>query len=99
MKNKIYISVSCSDRMPKKDGVYIVRTKLGLIKTSCFKNGGFVATKIGGDEDKITSYIEYWLEEIELPSKEEIENMAEEFAFPNSVKSGANYILNKLKGE
>ena len=40
---------------------------------------------------------QWWMQEIELPSKEEIENMAEEMAFPNSVKFGANYILNKLK--
>lgn len=44
-------------------------------------------------------FVEYWLEEIELPSKEEIENMAEEFAFPNSVKIGANFILNHIKGD
>lgn len=41
--------------------------------------------------------VKWWLEEIELPSEGEIENMAEEMAFPNSVKFGANYILNLLK--
>lgn len=41
--------------------------------------------------------VKWWLEEIELPSEGEIENMAEEMAFPNSVKFGANFVLNLLK--
>lgn len=101
MKNKLYRSVSCSDRVPKKDGVYIVQTKLGLIKTACFKNGNFVATKIGGDGVKITD-IEWWLEEIELPSEDDISTKARIIGNGNAIQRkffnrGASFILNQIK--
>lgn len=51
--------------------------------------------------------IDWWLEEIELPSDEEIDKSGDDFAYPhidsafafNCFMHGANFILNKLKGE
>lgn len=44
---------------------------------------------------------DYWLEEIELPSEKEINNELDAipWGFEEAFKEGANFILNKLKGE
>lgn len=42
--------------------------------------------------------IEYWLEEIELPSEEDIIEVAPKTRCVNQFWNGANFILNKLKG-
>lgn len=43
--------------------------------------------------------IEWWLEEIELPSEEEIQSVAPKTRCVNQFWNGVNFILNKLKGE
>ncbi|WP_312698183.1 hypothetical protein [Sphingobacterium mizutaii] len=40
---------------------------------------------------------DYWLEEIELPSEEEILNVAPKTRCVNQFHNGANFILNHLK--
>lgn len=42
--------------------------------------------------------IEYWLEEIELPSEKDIIEVAPKTRCVNQFWNGANFILNKLKG-
>lgn len=43
--------------------------------------------------------IEYWLEEISLPDADEIKKCNHPDAYLNSFHQGANFILNKLKGD
>lgn len=85
--------------LPKfKDGVYqgYFHTEFGLVKYSKY-DGWKLARK----------YPDYFLEEIELPSEEEIDKSGDDFAYPhidsafafNCFMHGANFILNKLKGE
>lgn len=82
--------MSVKDRLPKHGGHFL--SNIGLVRF-------MISDKEWVDDDYRTRNPDWWLQEIELPSEKEIENMAEEFAFPNSVKIGANFILNKLKGE
>lgn len=70
-----------------------------------FRKGNFYLR----DEQLITftNKVEWFLEEIELPSEEEIDKSGDDFAYPhvdsafafNCFMHGANFILNKLKGE
>lgn len=85
MNENIDKKVMVSDRLPELSGEYITNTGLRTFSGifECFI---------------LESGIEYWLEEIELPSDEEICKEG----FYNSMCSisftkGANYILNKLK--
>lgn len=59
-------------------------------------NGKFIQNYKNGHESinkEFDPQPKWWLEEIQLPSEEKINDMAEELALPNSVKFGANYIL------
>ncbi|WP_286894920.1 MULTISPECIES: hypothetical protein [Sphingobacterium] len=85
---KIYRQVSVKERLPETQGGYL--TSVGLVN--------FHGTKFN-------KWVDWWLEELELPTITVIRNAAmenkdiagyfEELAF----ETGANYILNTLKGE
>lgn len=92
---RIYRTVSVEDRLPEESEIVMYRTNFGSTKVGFLSHNGFF---ISENYIHMLSDVSWWLEEIQLPSEEEIENMAEELAFPNSVKFGANFILNKLKG-
>lgn len=73
----IFRKVMCSDRLPEKDGDYVVFSKCdtnstyAYADTLIFKNGSFKEVP-----DWTTLW---WLEEIELPSEEDIVKIAKEF--------------------
>ena len=46
---------------------------------------------------KFTNKVEWWLEEIELPSDEDVFNKSTFYNDLESFEQGANYILNLLK--
>lgn len=82
--------------LPKKDGRYI--TNKGLTTMYKLNEGWGKRTSMGGWQ---SLRIEFWFEEIELPSEEELEDHLLNHRVENrvSVKRGMNFILNKLKGE
>lgn len=82
------------------------------------KHGGHFLSSIGlvrfmiSDKEWVDDYYrtrnpDWWLQEIELPSEEDIDKSGDDFAYPhidssfafNCFMHGANFILNKLKGE
>lgn len=57
-----------------------------------------------GNTDTIDYKVEWWIEEIELPSEEDIKKNAAYIAAVSNAgaegfEKGVNFILNKLKGE
>lgn len=81
--------------LPKKDGRYITSKGLSTmykLNEGCGKRTGYGFWQ--------SLKIEWWLEEIELPSYGDV--YSESFKSdktPSDFIKGANYILNKLKGE
>lgn len=95
--DKLFRQVSVKDRLPEKSGVY--NTDLGKLEFStnpCYKNNGIWL------KENYVNNPEIWLEEIELPSDEDIKSESKSkgdwYDIENFIK-GANYILNTLKGE
>lgn len=90
----IYRKVLCSERLPEKTGNYI--TNIGL--NTRFKDNTFnKTTGLGGIKILIISW---WLEEIELPSEQDLnKRFGRRIQAPISLSlyAGAEYILNKLK--
>ena len=92
-KQTVFIKVSVKDRIPSVSDFY--HTNKGIAYYSDIF------------EDWSYDDVEYWLEEIELPSEEEIDKSGDDFAYPhidsafafNCFMHGAKFILNKLKGE
>ena len=96
--------------LPKRSGVFIVKTTLGITRTSTYNVdiGCFICGLIGGDvkEDNI----DYWPQEIELPSEDYLttnvalhnkimyHDMSLQESWNKGVKMCYNFILNKLKG-
>lgn len=76
-KKTVFIKVNCIDRLPLVSGYY--HTDKGIVHYSDIF------------EDWNSDNIDYWLEEIELPSKEEINKF-----WCQKFKKGAMFILNKL---
>ncbi|HAE65723.1 MAG TPA: hypothetical protein DCG77_00505 [Sphingobacterium sp.] len=83
--DSVFIKVSTKDRLPSDNGLYLT-------------NNGHVHF-LSGCKRFMGCDPQWWLEEVELPSDEEIKKEAENHAFTNAFKLGANYILNTLKGE
>jgi len=71
--SKYYRKVMCSDEMPKEHKVYSTNKGDMLFVA---KDKMFGKRLYGGI---IVSYPEWWLEEIELPSEEDIVKIAKEF--------------------
>lgn len=99
MENKIYRQVLVDDRFPKRSGDY--HTDYGIAYFRHPKKKFYQEiTGDGGGTFYIIIAPEYFLEEIDLPSKENIgyESLLSEQGHHASFINGANYILNKLKG-
>lgn len=106
----IFKKVKVSDRLPKNRSYVPTINTLGGIDTLYhICNGEFTNSHVSTDT---LHYIEAWLEEVELPSKEEIRKESLGFFTEEDIKDiygdfieedsntftrGANYILNKLK--
>lgn len=96
--NKLYREVSVIDRLPQTEGRYLVKSHGEWFSASYLEQFSF------HEEMLDCSGVTHWLEEVELPTITVIRNTAmenkdiagyfEELAF----ETGANYILNKLKG-
>lgn len=103
--SSIFRKVLVSESLPNESGVYITESKVGLILKRYYDSDikSFMYTNYNGLSRKCKN-IEWWLEEIELPSKEEVDSYKVGKENPNkndqlilnSWKSGANYILNKI---
>ena len=72
--------------LPKEDDIWY-DTNIGYIKFDISDKKWLV---IGG-------IVTWWLEEIELPSEEDIYNAPNWDSMLASFRNGANFILNKLK--
>lgn len=81
-KQTVFRKVSVNDRLPFESGFYL--TNNGMLH---FLSGW----------KRFIGCAEWWLEEVKLPSDEELKKAAENHAFTNAFKLGANYILNKIK--
>jgi len=96
---KIYRQVSVKERLPEKAGVY--NTDLGKLEFStnpCYKNNGIWL------KENYVNNPEIWLEEVELPTEDEIleyardEEGLEDYDMEQDVfVDGANYILNNTE--
>lgn len=93
MKETIFKKVNVSDRLPKERSyVATVNTMGGIDTLYHIGDGEFTNSHVDTDT---FNYIESWLEEIELPSEEEVIESCR--GAKTSYINGANYILNKLK--
>ena len=103
----IFRKVMCSDRLPEKDGDYVVFSKCdtnstyAYADTLIFKNGSFKEVP-----DWTTLW---WLEEIELPSEENKQAIVKEWykdqqfksnypAQPSSFMAGFNKAIELIEG-
>ena len=75
--------------LPKEDGVIVMTTNERLLYNQTF---GWVNL-----QNYTTKAPEYWLEEIELPSEDEMQLVAPKTRCVNQFWNGANFILNHLK--
>lgn len=101
--NKLYREVSISERLPlKNSGVIGICDPADGLQQFYFQDGKFV-----DPADDYPMTVTAWLEEVKLPSDEEIKQ--EEYNnfiqsdrnhyFKDGFKTGANFILNKLKAK
>ncbi|WP_286778985.1 MULTISPECIES: hypothetical protein [Sphingobacterium] len=93
--DKLFRQVSVKDRLPEKEGMVVCISADGQPFITLY-NVGFA----------ISSYAAYWLEEVELPTEEDINwkyplnsNELHKTTLNVGCRTGANYILNTLKGE
>lgn len=90
-KQKVFIKrFPSKGELPKVNGE-IILTNYGILTYS--KTFGWVNL-----QNYTTKSPRYCLEEIELPSEEEIQEVAPKTRCVNQFWNGANFILNKLKG-
>jgi hypothetical protein len=90
--NKIYIEVPAAERLPEKEGRYIVSNGLGWFEVNYSKQFSF------HEEFTDCSGVTHWLEPVEVPTDGEIEShslLQEEFC--NCFDKGVEWILQKLK--
>ena len=85
MKTKLYRTVSVEERLPNGTGTGDY--------TVVFKDGS-----MSSDTDAYCDGVVAWLEEIELPSEEDIIELAQKTSCVNQFWNGAYFILSKLKG-
>lgn len=91
--DSVFIKVSTKDRLPSESGFYLT-------------NNGHVHF-LSGCKRFMGCDPQWWLEEVELPSEENVNNslinskrhITTYSLYQNGYEDGANYILNKLKGE
>lgn len=89
-KQIVFKKVMVSDRLPKDGGHYYTN-----INELYFDFGNWHDSNY-----RISTQPEWWIEEIEIPSEEEIDNESYPIDTTNESTAfimGANYILNKLK--
>jgi hypothetical protein len=89
---KIYIEVPVAERLPDKEGRYIVSNGLGWFEVNYSKQFSF------HEEFTDCSGVTHWIEPVEVPTDEEIEShslLQEEFC--NCFDKGVQWILQKLK--
>lgn len=91
MKTKLYRTVSVEERLPKHGGHFL--TDIGLVRF-------MINDKEWVDDKYITCNPNWWLEEIELPSENDINNELDELPWDSdeAFKEGANFIINYIKG-
>jgi hypothetical protein len=91
---KIYIEAPVSERLPEKEGRYIVSNGLGWFEVNYSKQFSF------HEEFTDCSGVTHWLEPVEVPNHEEIETgkgfMKNEM-FVIGYNRAVNWILQKLK--
>lgn len=95
---KIYRQVSVKERLPEKAGRYF--TSFGECTFSTNTRKWLFML------ENSTNYVDWWLEEVELPSEEDINwkyplnsNELHKTTLNVGCRTGANYILKTLKGE
>ena len=99
--SSVFVKVLVNDRFPKRSGDY--HTDYGIAYFSHSKKKFY--------QENIVIDPEYWFEEVELPSDDEVverlmhptyisENISKKSIeiYKFSVRRGASYVLNKLKG-
>ncbi len=75
---KFYRQVSIEDRLPSKGGKYWVKFKNGLHEETSFYEK---AKHFYHGSDSLNHLIDYWEEEVELPTKEQIDKEFEHTYF------------------
>lgn len=89
----IFKKVMVADRLPES-GNYTVFCDFDFTTQA-----KYYFSDITGKMEWSVSYVQYWIEEIELPSEEEVTEayINHKGHINNPALFGANYILNKLK--
>ena len=95
MVSKLYRQVACKDRLPTQNGKY--HTDKGLLD---FRPNRY---HYGFTEGIGIVNPEFWYEEIELPTEEEINKPANDEYVDSlrgysAFKKGAEWVINKIKG-
>lgn len=95
MENKLYREVSVSDRLPQTSGSYLTNNGKRLFSDH-------INVWQRNDNDKA---LEWWLEEVKLPSEKEINKARDSYSwchinpvFKSGWRYGVKYILESLKG-
>lgn len=105
MKNKIYRTVIISERFPDKSGDYNTDKGINYFSHSR-KQFTEELTQDGGITYTMEVNPKWWLEEIEIPNEEAIQQFANELAQEGVYKweqeieayvDGASFILNHIK--
>lgn len=73
--NELFKKIPCSERLPEKEGVYDTMRGRLLFQKGSFYDNTYSSELNGNHFAPVTP--EYWYEPIQLPTDEEIENMAE----------------------
>jgi len=100
MKDKLYREVSVSDRLPQTDGRYLVKSHGEWFSASYLEQFSF------HEEMMDCSSVTHWLEEIKLPTEEEVKNhfplISADRTYATTLavgqRMGANWLISALKG-
>lgn len=100
MENKLYRQVSVSDRLPQTEGRYLVKSHGEWFSASYLEQFSF------NEEMLDCSGVTHWLEEISLPTNEEIRKERDAYSyskisglFRDGWRFGIKYILENLEGK
>lgn len=101
MKDKLYREVSVSERLPQTEGgVIAICNPIDGLQQLYFQDGKFV-----DPEDDHPMPATAWLEEVKLPTEEEIRKERDAYSysklsglFRDGWRFGVKYILESLKG-
>lgn len=89
---RIFRTVECSERLPEMEGRYPVLNHGQWHEANYCKEYSF------HEEMTNCAGVTHWMEEVELPSDEEIKKESDKGWVRSHFQAGASFILNHIKG-